>query len=562
MRVVTSPTFLSRPVRVLTGLLPWLLALQIAAMPVAGQTSGDAGAQAPSSSTSAANKAKPGKAKKTSKAKAKGKKAGKAVRARTARIKQAFVASTELRPMAQQLSTMRTPAAYAGVTSYAHKHSGEAAAAAYLALGHAYLLDKRYAEAAASFREARQSGDVLADYADFLSAQANHESGNQSAAEAVLHDFADRYPDSIFDAQAPELEAITLLAMNDPAGAQRVLTAAADSPAASRPGFQLAQGEAAFKLGQGETAGSIFKRLLLGYPLSSEAETARAKLTAMGLESSLTIVELRSLGDAYYNGGHYEDASEQYRALARKADLDAGTRNAFAVAAAACDLKLKRLTTAQAEALADSNDENGARRLYLLMELARNRDDLSEQKRIVTEMETRFPQSNWLAEALYSSGNMYMLRREYASAVEYYSTLATRFPEHKNASAAHWRAGWLSYSIPTPPGSSTSRSGCTPAPRRRPQHSIGGVGSMRRRNINRSRPRPTIAPWSASTSTFFMRRWPGSGWPRSATLLWRSRRHPRLSWIKSRLPRCRHSMRAFPRTACTWPRRVYWPMPE
>ena len=414
-------------------------------MPVAGQTSGDAGAQAPSSSTSAANKAKPGKAKKTSKAKAKGKKAGKAVRARTARIKQAFVASTELRPMAQQLSTMRTPAAYAGVTSYAHKHSGEAAAAAYLALGHAYLLDKRYAEAAASFREARQSGDVLADYADFLSAQANHESGNQSAAEAVLHDFADRYPDSIFDAQAPELEAITLLAMNDPAGAQRVLTAAADSPAASRPGFQLAQGEAAFKLGQGETAGSIFKRLLLGYPLSSEAETARAKLTAMGLESSLTIVELRSLGDAYYNGGHYEDASEQYRALARKADLDAGTRNAFAVAAAACDLKLKRLTTAQAEALADSNDENGARRLYLLMELARNRDDLSEQKRIVTEMETRFPQSNWLAEALYSSGNMYMLRREYASAVEYYSTLATRFPEHKNASAAHWRAGWLSY---------------------------------------------------------------------------------------------------------------------
>ena len=74
--------------------------------------------------------------------------------------------------MAQQLATLRTPAAYAGVTKLrAQAHSGEAAAAAYLALGHAYLLDKRYAEAAASLRQARQAGEELADYADFLGAR-------------------------------------------------------------------------------------------------------------------------------------------------------------------------------------------------------------------------------------------------------------------------------------------------------------------------------------------------------------------------------------------------------
>src|SRR5579862_1440350 len=39
--------------------------------------------------------------------------------ARTARIKQAFVASSELRPMAQQLALLRTPDAYAGVAAYA-----------------------------------------------------------------------------------------------------------------------------------------------------------------------------------------------------------------------------------------------------------------------------------------------------------------------------------------------------------------------------------------------------------------------------------------------------------
>src|ERR1035438_8497766 len=66
----------------------------------------------------------------------------------------------------------------------------------------------------------------------------------------------------------------------------------------------------------------IFKRLLLGHPLASEAQIARAKLTAMGAESSLTAAELRSLGDAYYNAGRYEEAAEQYRALARSPGLD------------------------------------------------------------------------------------------------------------------------------------------------------------------------------------------------------------------------------------------------
>jgi soluble lytic murein transglycosylase len=347
--------------------------------------------------------------------------------------------------MAQQLATLRTPAAYAGVEKYAHQHDGEASSAAYLALGHAYLLDKNYAKAEGNLTQARQSGDVLADYAEFLGAEANHQAGNDTAAEALLRGFTGRYPDSIFNAQAPELEASVLLGMGNATGAQQVLAKAAGLAAASRPGFELAQGQVAMALGQTQDAERVFKRLLLGHPLGSEAQIARAKLTAMGAEGSLTATELRSLGDAYYNAGRYELAAEQYRALARESGLDAQARNGFAVAEAACDLKLKLLNSAQVEALADTKDENGARRLYLLMELARNRNDLEHQKQIVEQMESSFPRSQWLAEALFSSANMYMLRRDYPTAVGYYSYLATHFPENTNAAAAHWRAGWLSY---------------------------------------------------------------------------------------------------------------------
>ncbi len=420
--------------------------------PLAAQSSGDSAA---SSARSASRKSKTAAKAKTGKKTAKAKshkpasRAGRASRAaraaRTARIKQAFVASTELRPMAQQLATLRTPEAYAGVTSYARRHNGDAAAAAYLALGHAYMLDKRYSDAEASLRQARQAGGELADYADFLGAQASHSAGDESAAEVLLHGFIERYPDSIFDAQAPELEANVLLAMANTAGAQRVLAQTAGLAAEDRPGFQFAQGKVALTLGQTQAAERIFKQLLLGHPLSSEAQMARAELTDMGAESLLTTTELRSLGDAYYNAGRYGEAAEQYHALARSSALDVQARNGFAVAEAACDWKLKRLTRAKAEALADTDDDNGARRLYLLMELARDRDSLEDQKRIVSEMESRFPRSSWRAEALFSSGNMYLLKRDYPTAVAYYSDLAAQFPGGKHAAPAHWRAGWLSY---------------------------------------------------------------------------------------------------------------------
>ncbi len=347
--------------------------------------------------------------------------------------------------MAQQLATMRTAAAYAGVTAYAQHHTGDAAAAAYLALGHAYLLDHRYSEAISNFKRAKADSDTLADVADFLAAEAAHNANDNAAAEALLHGFVKRYPESIFDDQVPALEANTLLALNNPAGAQAVLQAAKDTDAADRVDYQLAVGQVEYALGQQQAATSQFKSVLLQHPLSGEALVARARLTQMGAAAALSTADLRVLGDAYYRAGRYRDAAEQYQALLSHDGMSSSDRDGLEVAEASCDLKLHRLSAARAEALPDTNDENGARRLYLLMELARNQDDEPRQQQIVSQMETRFPHSPWLAEALYSSGNMYLLKRDYANAVTYYSYLATHFPSSRYAPSAHWRAGWLSY---------------------------------------------------------------------------------------------------------------------
>ena len=66
---------------------------------------------------------------------------------RVRRMRQAFVASASLRPMAQQLLQDRSLPAYAGVQAYARAHAKEdAGALAWLVLGYAHVLDKDYAQ--------------------------------------------------------------------------------------------------------------------------------------------------------------------------------------------------------------------------------------------------------------------------------------------------------------------------------------------------------------------------------------------------------------------------------
>lgn len=360
--------------------------------------------------------------------------------------------------MAQELITMRSPAAYAGVTSWAQSHTGEAAAAAYLAVGHAYLLDRKFPEALTNLEKSKALGHALDDYAEYLSAQAQLQANNLPAAESLLNGFENRYPDSIFVRSIPTLEANLFIQEGDPQMALAKLKPHLDEPIAHHADFELAQAKAEQMAGQTDAAARLFRHVFLDYPLSSEAKEAKNQLAVVGAAAPLSPGERRAHADALFNAGRWSEAAEEYRALANDpAESDPAARYALLVAAAHCDWKLKRLNRKQLEELPDTQDETGARRMYLLMEAARDKDDGDSQRAIVEQMQTRFPASPWLAEALYSSGNMYLLRKDYAHAIEYYGDLARRFPKScepertpgcsNYAPSSHWRAAWLNYRL-------------------------------------------------------------------------------------------------------------------
>ncbi|RSL15643.1 soluble lytic murein transglycosylase [Edaphobacter aggregans] len=366
--------------------------------------------------------------------------------ARTIKLTSAFHASEQLRPMAQQLTSTRSAAAYSGVQNYAHSHSGEAAAAAYLALGHAYMLDHRYAEAASTYRLAAGSGEALDDYADYLGAQAALQAGHGADAYALLDRFAERHPDSIFVANAPILLANAYIQQNNPQGALRVLQPLADTPQAAHSDFRYTLGRAYQLAGDTGHAAPIYRSIYVTQPLTFEAGQARAQLQAMSVP--LTSAERKAHADQLFNAKRYAEAGDEYHAIQREGNgLSPADHDALLIYAAVCDMKMKRISRRDVERLPDTADDSAALKLYMLAEISRNENDEAGHDAIINDMVKRFPTSRWLEEALYSGGNMYLIKHDAKQATYHYSLLVQMFPSSTYAASAHWRAAWMNYRI-------------------------------------------------------------------------------------------------------------------
>jgi soluble lytic murein transglycosylase len=109
-------------------------------------------------------------------------------------------------------------------------------------------------------------------------------------------------------------------------------------------------------------------------------------------------------------------AAAEYRALQKSGgDLSQADKDALEIYAAVCDLRLKRLSRSDVERLPVTGDDSAALKMYLQSELARNAGEMAEHDALVQQMTTRYPQSRWLEEALYSGGNMYLLKRDAAA---------------------------------------------------------------------------------------------------------------------------------------------------
>ncbi|HWG39755.1 MAG TPA: transglycosylase SLT domain-containing protein, partial [Candidatus Acidoferrales bacterium] len=86
-----------------------------------------------------------------------------------------------------------------------------------------------------------------------------------------------------------------------------------------------------------------------------------------------------------------------------------------------------------------------AQSLYFLAEIARDKDDGQKNRDYVAQLRTLAPDSTWMSDALLSAGNMYMLRRDYDTAVPFYAEIYQRQKNGRFSPYTHWKTAWLTY---------------------------------------------------------------------------------------------------------------------
>ncbi len=367
------------------------------------------------------------------------------VQRRLQRMNTAFVASSSLKPMAQQLLQYRTRAAYAGVESFAMKHAGtDAGAMAYLDIGYAHILDHEYPQAIAALKKARQHAGDLADYGDYFLAAAYAGTAQPELVVPTLKDFDTKYADSLFQHDAMLMYGNALIATGRPQDALSVLLKHRQPQHAD---VEFALGRAYLKLGDSARAAETLTHLYYTMPLAGESSEARAdldSLTSAGVIPPAPFADRKQRADLLADARRSSDAAREYRALLNDASPDDRPAIQAALGVALHRSGNDRDARSLLEPMPDSSQEYDAQRLLALAEMARNSDDEPKFKDLVSRLRQNHATSNYFGDALLLGGNMYLLKRDLDHAIDYFRELQQRFPAQKRASYAHWKSAWLS----------------------------------------------------------------------------------------------------------------------
>ena len=362
-------------------------------------------------------------------------------------IKRAFVASADLRPMAQQLLENRTPQAYAGVEAYARKHAkDDAGPLAWLVIGYAHYLDKDYASARSSWGRVKALEPLLGDYLDSLQAAAYQGENNRAAVLQTLEGFDQKYPDSLQSHDVAILYANALLATDAP---QRAAAYLEKHRQPMKPDIEITLARAYLAAGEKNKAVDIFHRIYFEMPTSIEAEGSAIELRTLGEQQPIgSFDQHHTRAGLLTKARRYPDALNELSPLVEQAPpdkmLDIQTEFAAALYRARKRDDAEHLFESIVQNQATGVDAK-AQALYFLAEISRDKDDGEKNRDYVSQLRTLAPDSTWMMDALLSAGNMYMLRRDYELAVPFYAEIYQRQKNGRTSPYTHWKTAWLTY---------------------------------------------------------------------------------------------------------------------
>jgi soluble lytic murein transglycosylase len=355
----------------------------------------------------------------------------------------------QLTQLARTLRDNPSATAYAVLSAYATKNAkNELGADAALALGYYDLTRDKPDLAMGWLRKAAGDKD-LREYVQYWQAQASVALGQKEEGLAQLQDFRREFPDSVMSEQAVTSLAQTALAMSK----NEVALAALDGypNLTGKPALLLLRAQARENLPSVKAekllAAADYLDLYYRFPLSDEAKAAGQKIPALqaALGDQFPVIPMQtqiSRAEAFFNAKRWHDARAEFAALLPR--LSGADRERADLRVAQCDSQSgngpELLTAVEL-----SDPELDAERTFAVSQAYRSQNLEPQMLDQVEQLVKRHPQSPWVEDGLFATGNYYWVNLDRDKAAEFYRRTLDLFPDGKNSQQASWRIAWTAY---------------------------------------------------------------------------------------------------------------------
>lgn len=355
------------------------------------------------------------------------------------------VLEQDLQKLSRALRDTGSEVAYNRLSAFAERHSRDwLGLRAALALGYHDQSKGRHEQALAWFARAERD-TVLREYASFWAAQSLRALGRNAEVAERLELHRRDFPHSLLAEQVVQALAEAAISVAAPERALAALDAYENS--AQRPPLVELRGQALERLGRAEEAAREYLALYYQHALSDEARRANAKIRELrqllGEKFPAVPPDLqKSRAAALFDARQWQPARTEYSQLA--AQLSGAEREHAELRIGIASVNLGASPSVLAAVpLADA--ELDAERLCELSQQYRKLKQEAELLTAVEQVVSRYPQSRWAEEALFSAGNYLLSNLDRRRATDYYRRVYEQYPTGKNALQAHWRIAWAAY---------------------------------------------------------------------------------------------------------------------
>jgi len=362
----------------------------------------------------------------------------------------AVVGEKQLAQLARTLHDHPNATSYAMLSAYAAKNAKtELGADAALALGYYDLTSEKPELALGWLRKAVGDTD-LREYVQYWQAQASLALGQREEGLEQLQSLRRDFPESVMTEQVVTSLAQTALAM----GKSEIALAALDGypNTITKPTLLLLRAQAREKLAaaKGEkplAAAADYLDLYFRFPLNDEAKAAAQRIgslqAALGEQFPGTPLQTQmARAEAFYLAKRWHEARSEYAELLPK--LSGADHERAELRVAQSDVQSGgNYETLFAVPLTDP--ELDAERIFAISQAYRSQNLEAQMLGEVDQLEKRHPQSPWVEDGLYSTGNYYWVNLDRDRAAEFYRRTLELFPDGKNSQSASWRVAWTAY---------------------------------------------------------------------------------------------------------------------